>query len=212
MSVKIKICGITNENDAVSATNLGAHYLGFNFSSQSPRKVSVGLAAEILKKLPPFVTPVGVFVEQGAEEIVKIAQKTGLMGVQLHGEQTPEDCRFIRERLELSVVCRAFRAAQASDLEPAAAFQNCCTHFLIDARVEGEAGGTGQTFPWELAENLRGYKVPYFVAGGLTPENVAEAIEKTQPFGVDTASGVERSQKRKDYDRMKAFIEAVRDA
>ncbi len=212
MSVKIKICGITNENDAIAATNLGANYLGFNFYSQSPRKVSPDLAGEIIKKLPPFVTTVGVFVDQTAEEIVKIAQKTRLMGVQLHGQHTPDDCRFIHDHLELSVVCRAFRVAQASDLEAAAAFQNCCTHFLIDARVEGEPGGTGQTFPWELADNARAYKVPYFVAGGLTPENVAEAIEKTQPFGVDVASGVEKSPKRKDYDKMKAFIEAVKDA
>src|SRR5687767_14301730 len=95
MAVKVKICGVTNEEDAVWAVNLGAGYVGFNFHSGSPRKVSPDLAAKLVKKVPPFVPSIGVFVEQKAEEILRIVEKTGLMGVQLHGDHTPEDCRTI---------------------------------------------------------------------------------------------------------------------
>ncbi len=206
MAVKVKICGVTNEEDATWAVNLGAHFIGLNFHSGSPRKVSPELAARIAKKVPSFVPCVGVFVEQGVDEIVKIAQKTGLMGVQLHGDQTPEDCRVLSERLETFII-KAFRVAQESDLEALAPYQYVCKYFLLDARVEGETGGTGQTFPWELAQRAGAFKVPLFVAGGLTPENVREAVKQTQPFAVDVASGVEKSPKRKDYDKLKAFIE-----
>jgi phosphoribosylanthranilate isomerase len=191
--------------------NLGVHYLGFNFYSQSPRKVSPELAARIVAKVPPFVPCVGVFVDQEVKDILKIVQKAGLMGVQLHGEQTPEDCRALREQLEDSVLLmKAFRVAQESDVEAMSAYQGLCSHFLLDARVEDQPGGTGQSFPWELAERAKFYRTPLFVAGGLTPENVREAIKRTQPFAVDVASGVEKSPKRKDYDKLKTFVEQVK--
>src|SRR3989344_4278301 len=116
MAVKTKICGITNEEDATWSVNLGAGFIGLNFHSQSPRKVSPDLAARIVKKVPSFVPCVGVFVEQGVDEIVKIVQKTGLMGVQLHGDQTPEDCRALSEKLEAFII-KAFRVAEESDVE-----------------------------------------------------------------------------------------------
>ncbi len=211
MAIKVKICGITNEQDALWAVNLGAHYIGVNLSESSPRKVSVQMAKRIVAKVPPFIPCVGVFVEQNAEQILKIVEKTGLMGVQLHGEQTPEDCAALRGRLEESVpVIKVFRVEQEADLEPMSMYKNICQYFLIDARVENVPGGTGQSFPWELACGAKGFGVPYFVAGGLTPDNVQEAIEKTQPFGVDVASGVEKSPKRKDYDKMKKFIEEAK--
>ncbi len=205
MSVKIKICGVTNEEDATWAVNLGANYVGLNFHSGSPRKVSPELAAKIVKKVPPFVPAIGVFVEQTAADILKIVEKTGLMGVQLHGDHTPDDCRAISEKMEILLI-RAFRLAQESDLDAIAPFKGLCTHILLDAKVEGQAGGTGQTFPWELARRAKAFGMPIFVAGGLTPENVREAVEETQPFAVDVASGVEKSPKRKDYDKIKKFI------
>ena len=213
MAVKVKVCGITNQEDAVWAATLGAQYVGFNFSSQSPRKVSPDMAKKILEKVPPFVTPVGVFVEQPVAEIVKIAQKTGLKGVQLHGEQTPDDCRALAAQLGDGVfICQVFRVAQAGDLEGMAAYKDAARYFLIDARVDGRPGGTGQTFPWSLVQGAKAHNVPLFIAGGLTPENVGEAVEETRPFAVDVASGVEKSPKRKDYDKLKKFIEEAKNA
>jgi phosphoribosylanthranilate isomerase len=209
MSVKTKICGITNEEDAVWAVNLGVNFLGLNFAKGSPRKVSPDLAARIVKKVPPFVPCVGVFVEQTVDDIVKTAEKTGIMGIQLHGAHTPEDCRALSERLECFLI-RSFRVATEADLEPLAEFKSVCKHFLLDAKVEGQDGGTGQSFPWDLARRAKAFGPTVFVAGGLNAENVAQAIEETQPFAVDVASGVEKSPKRKDYDKMKAFIEAVK--
>jgi phosphoribosylanthranilate isomerase len=224
LAVKVKICGITNPEDATWAVNLGADFLGLNFHSGSPRKVSPDQAAKVVQKVPPFVPCIGVFVNQSVDEIVKTVEKTGLMGVQLHGEYSPEDCQALRDRLEGSVpVIRVFRVKEDGDLDPLVLFRNAATHFLLDAKVEaplpeaapGETssapvGGTGQTFPWELVERAKGQGLPVFVAGGLTPDNVREAVKKTQPFGVDVASGVERSPKRKDYDKLKIFIEQAK--
>lgn len=205
MAVKIKICGVTNEEDATWAVNLGASYVGLNFHKDSPRKVSVDQAAKIAKKVPPFVPTVGVFVEQSAEEILKIVEKAGLHGVQLHGDQTPDDCRAIAERMEIPIL-KAFRVAEEKDLDAIASFRGAATHILLDAKVEGVPGGTGHTFPWELATRAKSFGLPVFLAGGLTPENVRQAVEKVQPFAVDVASGVEKSPKRKDLDKMKKFI------
>jgi phosphoribosylanthranilate isomerase len=208
---KVKICGVTNEEDAVWAVNLGAHYIGLNFHKDSPRKVSVEMAARIVKKVPTFVPCVGVFVEQNAEEILKIAGKTGLMGVQLHGEHTPEECRAIGEKMEVMII-RAFRVAGDADVDAIAPFKTVCSHVLLDAKVEGLEGGTGQAFPWDLARRAKSFGLPLFLAGGLTPENVAQAVEEVQPFAVDVASGVEKSPRRKDFDKMKMFIEAAKNA
>lgn len=208
---KIKICGVTNEEDATWAVNLGAHYIGLNFCKQSPRKVSPEQAAKIARKVPSFVPTIGVFVEHTVPEILKIAQKVGLGGVQLHGDQTPEDARALAEKLEVLLI-KAFRVAGEADLEPLAAYKDVVGYFLLDARVEGVAGGTGQTFPWDLAVRARAFGKPLFLAGGLTPDNVAQAVEAVQPFAVDVASGVEKSPKRKDFDRMKKFIDEAKNA
>lgn len=208
---KIKICGITNEEDATWAVNLGAHYIGLNFCKESPRKVSPEQAAKIARKVPSFVPTVGVFVEQTVPEILKIVQKVGLAGVQLHGDHAPEDARALAEKLEVLLI-KAFRVGGEADLEPLAAYKDAVGYFLLDARVEGAAGGTGQTFPWDLAVRARALGKPIFLAGGLTPENVAAAVETAQPFAVDVASGVEKSPKRKDFDRMKKFIDEAKNA
>lgn len=209
MSTKVKICGITNEEDATWAVNLGAHYLGLNFHKDSPRKVSPDLAARIAKKVPSFVPTIGVFVEQSAAEIVKIAKKAGLSGIQLHGDQTPADCEVLTSELEVFLI-KSVRVAVEADLEVLVGFKDVVNYFLLDARVDGQMGGTGQTFPWELTARAKVFGKPVFLAGGLTPDTVAEAIEAAQPFAVDVASGVEKSPKRKDYEKMKSFIEAVK--
>ena len=202
---KIKICGVTNEEDATWAVNLGAHYIGLNFCKESPRKVSPEQAAKIARKVPSFVPTVGVFVEHTVPEILKIAQKVGLTGVQLHGDQTPEDARALSEKLEVLLI-KAFRVGGEADLEQLAAYKDVVGYFLLDARVEGVAGGTGQTFPWDLAVRARAFGKPLFLAGGLTPDNVAKAVQAVRPFAVDVAGGVESQPGIKDHARIKAFI------
>src|SRR5688572_5459703 len=134
MAVKVKICGITNEEDAVWAVNLEANYVGLNFHKDSPRKVSPDMAERIAKKVPSFVTTVGVFVEQKPEEILKIAGKVGLMGIQLHGDHTPEDARAIADKMEVMLI-KAVRVAEEKDLETIAAFRGVVSHILLDAKV-----------------------------------------------------------------------------
>jgi phosphoribosylanthranilate isomerase len=209
MSTKVKICGITNEEDATWAVNLGAHYIGLNFHKESPRKVSPDLAARIAKKVPSFVPTVGVFVEQNVADIIKIAKKVGLAGIQLHGDQTVADCEAISGELEVFLI-KSVRVASEADLEGLSAYKEIVQNILLDARVDGQMGGTGQTFPWALATRAKVFGKPIFIAGGLNAENVAEAIEAGQPFAVDVASGVEKSPKRKDYEKMKKFIETVK--
>ena len=168
MAVKVKICGITNEEDAVWAANLGAHYLGLNLHKDSPRKVSPDVAERIATKAPPFVTTVGVFVEQGPEEIVKIVREVGLRGVQLHGDHTPEDARAVAEQAEVALI-RAVRVAEEEDLEAIAAFGGIVSYVLLDAKVGGLAGGTGASFPWALAAQATSFGLPLFLAGGSPP-------------------------------------------
>jgi phosphoribosylanthranilate isomerase len=209
---KIKICGVTNEEDATWAVNLGAHYIGLNFCKESPRKVSPEQAAKIARKVPSFVPTVGVFVEHTVPEILKIAQKVGLTGVQLHGDQTVEDARASLRKTGGSSHQGSSAWAGRPTSNALAAYKDVVGYFLLDARVEGVAGGTGQTFPWDLAVRARAFGKPLFLAGGLTPDNVAQAIEAAQPFAVDVASGVEKSPKRKDFDRMKKFIDEAKNA
>jgi phosphoribosylanthranilate isomerase len=134
-----------------------------------PRKVSPDLAARIAKKVPSFVPTVGVFVEQSAADIVKIAKKVGLAGVQLHGDHTVADCETIASELEVFLI-KAVRVGTEADVEGLAAFKDSVGYFLLDARVDGQMGGTGQTFPWELAARAKAFKKPIFLAGDSPPK------------------------------------------
>jgi phosphoribosylanthranilate isomerase len=207
--VKVKICGVTNFDDALLVANLGSDFIGFNFWPESPRKVSVKNAREMALKMPPFVSPVGVFVNELSEEVVKTAKKAGLKYIQLHGSETPEYCKAVKEAAGLPVI-KAFRVSDEKSLESIPAYLDAIDYLLLDAFVEGEPGGTGQTFNWDTAVKAKELGKPVILAGGLTPENVTEAILKVAPFAVDVASGVERLQRRKDYDKMNKFIRAAR--
>jgi len=207
--VKAKICGVTNYDDALLVANLGSDFIGFNFYKDSPRKVSDKMAKEIISKMPPFVSAVGVFVDEAQDVIVKIAKKTGLKYIQLHGNETPEFCKAVAIAASLPVI-KAFRISDEKSVEAIAAYKDSADYFLLDAYVPGEPGGTGEIFNWDLALKAKEIGKPIFLAGGLTPENVTEAILKVMPFAVDVASGVERLQRRKDYDKMNKFIRAAR--
>ena len=203
MSTRIKICGITNLADALAAVEAGADALGFNFYEQSPRHISLKTAAEISKQLPPFVMRVGVFVNPPEEFVMRAIGECGLTLLQFHGDEPPEFC------MQFGLMSmKAFRIRDAESLKELPEFQTDA--YLLDACSPDARGGTGENFNWDLAIEAQKFGKPIFLAGGLTPENVAEAVRQVQPFGVDVSSGVENSPGKKDHAKVRAFIQAVR--
>lgn len=206
MPVRVKICGLTTLEDALFAVELGADALGFNFYKGSKRYIDPDRAKAIVAQLPPFVEPVGLFVQSILDEAEAVMNHVGLRTLQWHADpllpispQRPWFPAFpVRDRENLHEIDMFLKHAS-----PAA--------ILVDAHVAGQFGGTGQTAPWELLGNYR-CAVPLILAGGLTPENVAEAIGAVKPFAVDVASGVENSPGKKDRDKMRRFIDEVKKA
>jgi phosphoribosylanthranilate isomerase len=203
MSVKVKICGITSAPDAVAAAEAGADALGFMFYDQSPRHVSTRVAADIIRELPPFVIKVGVFVNAPEDLVLRAIGDCGLNVLQFHGDETPEYCT----QFGLMSV-KAFRIRDADSLKPLVDFPTDA--WLLDAFSPEARGGTGSTFNWDLALEAGKLGKPIFLAGGLTPENVAEAVGKVRPFAVDVSSGVESAPGKKDRARVKSFIRAAK--
>lgn len=203
MSVKVKICGITNLADAQAAVEAGADLLGFVFYEKSPRHVTVQTARDIARRLPPFIARVGVFVNAAEELISQALGECGLNVLQFHGDETPAFCT----RFGVMSV-KAFRVRDAASLCALPAFHTDA--WLLDAHTSGRRGGTGATFNWDLAVEAQKFGRPIFLAGGLTAENVAEAVRRVQPFAVDVSSGVESSPGAKDHDKVRAFIAAAR--
>ena len=203
MPVKVKICGITNLADGIAAAEAGADVLGFVFCEQSPRCVSIEAAAAIIRALPPFIVKVGVFVNAPGDSVVRAIRECGLNLLQFHGDEAPEYC------LQFGLMSmKAFRIRDAASLQ---ALRNYATDaWLLDAYNPDKLGGTGETFNWDLALEARTWGRPIFLAGGLTPENVAEAVRRAQPYAVDVSSGVEAAPGRKDHAKVKAFIQAAR--
>lgn len=202
--IKIKICGITNLDDALAAAENGADALGFNFYKKSPRYVDPGKAAEIIHQLPPFITPVAVFVNEREEKIRDIQFTTGIKVLQFHGDERPEFCDRFATR-----VIKAFQVKDKESIKHMAHFH--VGAFLLDSYKDGVRGGTGTTFDWHLAVVAKTFG-RVVLAGGLTPENVAEAVKLVQPYGVDVAGGVEREKGFKDHAKLKKFITEVRRA
>jgi phosphoribosylanthranilate isomerase len=200
--VRVKICGITSAADALAAVEAGADALGFMFYEQSSRHVSVEEAVRIIAKLPPFITKTGVFVDASRQVIDQAIDRCHLDAIQLHGSETPEMCAdFSRP------VVKAFRIAGEESLGQLPAYKTSA--WLLDSYVPGQLGGTGAKFSWDLAVSAGQLGRPIILAGGLTPENVAEAIRQTRPFAVDVSSGVESSPGKKDRGKMDAFIRAA---
>jgi phosphoribosylanthranilate isomerase len=204
--MQVKICGITNLADALTAAELGAQALGFIFYPKSPRAITPASARQIIAQLPPLVLSVGVFVNEPAAMVMEVAEMVRLDWVQLHGEESPEYCRFLSRN-----VLKAIPVKDRSSLDRMKPYQGCVRAFLLDTHKSGQKGGTGESFDWSLAREAREYG-PIVLAGGLNPENVAAAIQEVSPLAVDVASGVEAAPGRKDHARLRAFFQAVRTA
>jgi len=203
METRVKICGITNLADALAAVEAGADALGFNFYEQSPRHVSLKTAAEISKQLPAFIMRVGLFVNAPEDLVTRAIGECGLTMLQFHGDEPPEFCTQFG-----LMSMKAFRIRDAESLAEIPNYQTDA--YLLDAFSPEARGGTGEVFNWDLAVEAQKFGKPIFLAGGLTPENVADAIRKVQPFGVDVSSGVEISPGKKDHAKVNAFIQAVK--
>lgn len=200
--MRVKICGITRREDAVAAVEAGADALGFNFWPGSKRRIGPATAAAIVSGLPPSVLAVGVFVDAPRDEIEETLARVQLGAVQLHGDETPADCAGYRVPVIKALRARPDVAAVASGYG---------TDFiLLDAEVSGSYGGTGETFPWERAARVDAARL--FLAGGLTPENVADAVRRVRPYAVDVAGGVESAPGRKDPEKVREFIRNAKNA
>lgn len=196
--VRVKICGITTIDDALHAVQEGADALGFVFHGKSPRYLSPEQAKEIIEALPPFVQAVGLFVNAEAGLVNDIADYCRLDLVQLHGDESPEYCELIRRR-----VIKVFRVRNINSLDPVKNYRVAA--LLLDAYSPEAYGGTGLSFDWEFAGNVLQFG-PVILAGGLTPDNVREAVEKVAPYAVDVSTGVESAPGRKDPEKVRAFI------
>ena len=205
--VKVKICGITNLEDALAAADLGADMLGFNFYEGSKRYVEPAEAAKIIIGLDGRVDPVGVFVNADLGTIQRTVEAAGFAAVQLHGDETPE---FVHEvaRTCCVPVIKALRVSPGFLVEVVREFS--ADSILLDVFSPAAFGGTGERFDWRVAVAAKEYTDRLFLAGGLTPENVAAAVELVRPYAVDVASGVESSPRKKDAKKMEAFIRNAR--
>ncbi|GAB7026609.1 phosphoribosylanthranilate isomerase [Geotalea toluenoxydans] len=200
---KVKICGITTVADAMMAVEAGADALGFVFYDQSPRNLEPAQAAEIIRVLPPFVQVVGLFVHAPLDFINTVTDRCRLDVVQLHGDEPPEFCAGVNRR-----VIKAFRIKDITSLDHMDEYN--VAGYLLDAWSPKAFGGTGVTFNWDTALMAKKFG-PIILAGGLTPENVAEAVHYVSPYGVDVSSGVEAAHRVKDPEKVRQFIQRAKE-
>jgi len=225
---KVKICGITNKEDAFWASSLGADFIGVNFYKNSLRKVSVSNAKEIVSSLPKFTTPVGVFVDEELEQLVKVCKKVGITYVQLHGDETVEYCKELKMRLPDVKIIKVIKIKPKCEdqqnvpeyinsiFEQVKQFSEVVDYIMFDTYIETAVGGTGEKFDWNVLVEIKNLlqkeniNINFFVAGGLNADSVEEVVELLDPWCVDVCSGVERLPRRKDFEKMKAFIRKVK--
>jgi len=201
---RVKICGITNTDDAMAAVELGAGALGFVFA-ESPRRVEPRQAAGIISRLPPMVATVGVFFNQELPAIESALEESGCQAVQLHGEEPP----YYLEALARWAVIKSVRVRAADDLDRLLPYGEARA-LLLDTYVEGKPGGTGLPFDWNIAAAAQRFKKPIILSGGLTCDNIAIALGVVRPYAVDVSSGVEAAPGKKDRDKIGRFLAVVR--
>lgn len=206
--VWIKICGITNKKDALDAAALGADALGLVFAD-SPRRIEPETARQIIRALPAGIEKIGVFVNEGRAQVAEIAEYCGLTGLQFHGEETPQYCGCF-QRYQVIKALRV-REQPGKDSVELLVRNGGVKKILLDTYVPQQRGGTGKTFPWEIAAQSAWGGVPVIIAGGLTPENVKIAVEIAKPFGIDVSSGVEKEPGIKDLRKLTCFMQKARE-
>lgn len=201
--VRIKICGITNIEDASAAIDYGADALGFIFFPGSPRYISPEKARDIISLLPPFVTTIGVFANESQKRIEEVMGFAGIDVLQLHGDEGPEMCSVWKR------VIRALRVKDFTDLKPLQEWSKVSA-FLLDAFSPGQFGGTGQIFNWDIAVEAK--RFGKIILSGLNPDNIERAIERVSPYAIDVSSGIEEKRGKKNLQKMRLFIERARSA
>jgi len=200
--VRVKICGLTRSEDVQAAVQAGTDALGFVLYEPSPRYVSAERAGELLAETPAFVTTVGLFVDAGEDVVRASLEKAPFDLLQFHGDESPEYCRqFARPYM------KAIRVRSQQDIEDAVAKYPDAAALLLDAYVENLPGGTGQAFDWRLIPEM---EIPWVLAGGLKPENVADAVNQVKPYAVDISGGVEQAKGIKDKEKIQKFISEIR--
>jgi phosphoribosylanthranilate isomerase len=202
--VRVKICGVTKPEDAKLAAELGAHAIGFNFHDQSPRSITPHSATELIRRLPPFVVPVGIFVNWAEEPVLALCKALKLAVAQLHGDESAKIVDRIARHVQ---VIKALRLGQGTTGPDFSRYRSASA-FILDTAASGQYGGTGTTGNWHLARPAA-QSQRIILAGGLTPENVGEAIRIVRPYAVDVASGVESRPGKKDPAKLRAFFEEV---
>jgi phosphoribosylanthranilate isomerase len=205
--MRVKICGLTRLDDALMAQGLGAWALGFIFYPRSKRHITPEAAKPLIAALPSAAQPVGVFVNQSLEAVAA-GNELGLKGLQLHGDETPEECQRVRDNFG-GMIIKALRPENESGLAAIAGYKGIADYILLDAAVTGQYGGTGQTGDWSLVEKAKQYDMPIIMAGGIGPENIAEAM-KANPYACDLAGGVEASPGVKDPQKLQALFGALK--
>jgi phosphoribosylanthranilate isomerase len=205
MSTIVKICGITSPADGLEAVAAGADAIGLMFYEKSPRYITLDTATKIVRELPSSVFRIGVFVNASEDHVHRAIKECGLHMAQFHGDESPEFCRQFPV-----MTIKAFRIQDADSLLALRSYPTDA--WLLDAYTSDKLGGTGARFDWDLAVEAQKMGRPIFLAGGLTPENVAEAVRKVRPYAVDVSSGVESAPGKKDPAKMRAFIQAVKTA
>lgn len=201
--MRVKICGITNYDDACMAVELGADALGFIFFPQSPRCMTAEAVRTIVDRLPPFITPVAVVVNESPARVSEIMAISGCQVAQLHGDETPD---YV-ERLAWPAI-KGISIATTQDLDVIGSYTHARA-ILLDTKVAGQYGGTGTSFDWHIAHDARRFGRPLILAGGLSPENIGEAIRIAQPHAIDVSSGIERAPGIKDHSRMRRLFQAI---
>ena len=203
---RIKVCGITNEADAMKAARVGAWAIGFIFYKKSPRFIAPAKAKKIIDALPPFVTPVGVFVNHNQGAMRDIIAHCGLRAVQLHGDEDHHYCHRLR-RYQVKVI-KAFRVGE--DFNTAVVEPYKVDAFLFDTKSDDETyGGTGKSFDWNAIKDLKSGEIPIILSGGLNSQNVIEVVNAVKPYAVDVNSGVEEEPGKKSHKKMKDFIDII---
>jgi len=201
----IKICGITNLDDALAAVDAGADALGFNFYKPSPRYIAPDVACEIINRLPTTILTVGVFVnEESPQAVEDLARHAGVTAIQLHGDESPDYCRTMENRY----VIKALAAGADFDMQRALDYE--VDAILLDTKHGTLRGGTGRVFDWSIAFEARRLVPKLYLAGGLGIDNIEDAIKSVDPFAVDACSALEETPGKKNHERMRAFVKAIR--